>query len=53
MTFGFDTSAVNGLHDDPESDVMVLGLLETNTIYVTGLNITEIWATEDEAPGHG
>lgn len=44
----FDTSAVNRLHDDVERECIVEGLLATNRIYVTALNIIEACGTESQ-----
>ena len=44
----FDTSAINELHDDPDRESIVKGLLATNRIYLTALNMIEACGTEDE-----
>lgn len=48
MIYCFDTSAINRLHDDPEQQFLVAGLLATNTLRVTALNVVEAVGTEDE-----
>ena len=37
----FDTSGINQLHDDPAGDAIVSGLLATNTVHVSALNVLE------------
>src|SRR5712692_1929955 len=46
MIYCLDTSGINALHDDPEREVLIIGLLETSAIRVTGLNVTEVYGTE-------
>lgn len=48
MIYCFDTSAINRLHDDPERQFLVAGLLATNTLRVSALNVIEAVGTEDE-----
>jgi hypothetical protein len=43
----FDTSAVNRLYDDPDGGAMVTGLLITNVIRVSALNVLEAARTAD------
>ncbi|MCI0393117.1 MAG: hypothetical protein MOB07_30665 [Acidobacteria bacterium] len=47
MIYLFDTSAINQLHDDPERDPITKGLISTNTVYITALNVAEALATKD------
>lgn len=49
MDICFDTSGLNRLHDDPEKDSIVAGLLTADQVLVTALNIREAVATEDAA----
>ena len=42
MIYCFDTSAINRLHDDPDRDSIVTGLVTTNTCCVSDLNGAEI-----------
>ena len=49
MLFLFDTSVVNRLHDDRDSEAIVVGLAATNTIRVSGLNVLEVARTPDRA----
>lgn len=49
MQFLFDTSAVNRLHDDPAGDAIVTGLLATNIVRVSALNVLEAARTADIA----
>jgi hypothetical protein len=49
MIYCFDTSAINRLHDDAERQFLVQGLLATNTVRVTALNVIEAAGTENEA----
>jgi len=45
MSYCFDTSAVNALHDDPEREAITTGLLATSTLLITALNVVEVCAT--------
>jgi hypothetical protein len=45
MVFLFDTSALNKLHDDPDGGAIVSGLLATNRIGVSALNVVEAGRT--------
>lgn len=47
MIYCFDTSALNRLHDDPERKSIARGIVVTNRIYISGLNIIEACATGD------
>jgi len=47
MVFLFDTSGVNRLHDDPASEAIVAGLIGTNTVRVSALNVVEAARTPD------
>lgn len=47
LFYSFDTSALNRLHDDPEKKNIVKGLLATNRIYITALNVIEACGTKD------
>jgi hypothetical protein len=47
MIYLFDTSAINQLNDDAEKHAIAKGLISTNTIYVTALNVAEALATRD------
>jgi hypothetical protein len=47
MIYCFDTSALNHLHDDPEAANLTTGLLATNTVWITALNVIEVGITED------
>jgi hypothetical protein len=49
MLYCFDTSGLNRLHDDRDRDAIVAGLLATNQVLVTALNIREAVATENAA----
>lgn len=49
MDYCFDTSALNRLHDDTNREFLVAGLLATNRVFVTALNIREAVATSDAA----
>lgn len=49
MDYCFDTSAINCLHDDPEREAILSGLLGTNHVLVTVLNIREAVATDNPA----
>lgn len=47
MDYCFDTSGLNRLCDDPDREAIVAGLLATNQVLVTAINIREAVATED------
>lgn len=47
MDILFDTSAVNRLHDDPAGGSIVNGLLATNVVRVSALNVLEAARTAD------
>lgn len=49
MDYCFDTSALNRLHDDPDREAITVGLLATNNILITALNIRETVATTETA----
>lgn len=46
MIFCFDTSGLNYLHDDAEVEPIVTGLIATNTVWITALNVIEAGITE-------
>src|SRR5437667_9502077 len=52
MFYCFDTSAINALHDDPDRDFLVKGLLATNTFYLSALNVIEACGTKDPGRRH-
>lgn len=47
MIYCFDTSALNHLHDDTEVTNLTTGLVVTNTVWITALNVIEVGITED------
>jgi len=47
MIYCFDTSAINKLHDDLEKETIVMGILATNKVYITALNVIEACGTRD------
>ena len=47
MIYCFDTSALNHLHDDTEVANLTTGLIVTNTVWITALNVIEVGITED------
>ncbi len=47
MIYCFDTSALNHLHDDTEVTNLTTGLVVTNAIWITALNVIEVGITED------
>lgn len=47
MVFLFDTSAVNQLHDDPDGSALLTGLIATNCVWVSALNVGEAGGTQD------
>jgi hypothetical protein len=49
MLYCFDTSAINKLNDDPDRDAIVAGLLCTNTVRVTAINVMEVCKTRDRS----
>lgn len=49
MEYCFDTSGLNRLHDDPDQQSIVAGLIATNQVVVTALNIREAVAANDPA----
>jgi len=49
MDYCFDTSALNRLHDDPDREAIIVGLLATNNVFITALNIREAVATTKAA----
>jgi hypothetical protein len=49
MDYCFDTSGLNRLHDDPNQESIVTGLIAANQALVTALNIREAVATDDAA----
>jgi predicted nucleic acid-binding protein len=46
VQYCFDTSAINRLHDDPEREPLVDGLLAVDRVVIVGLNIIEAAVTE-------
>lgn len=48
MIICLDTSAVNALHDDPDREALVAGLLAGGQFYVSAYNVLEAAATKDE-----
>ena len=47
MIYCFDTSALNRLHDDSEMKSLRDGIIATNTVWITALNVIEAGITED------
>ncbi len=47
MIFLFDTSAINHLIDDPDSEALLTGILATSTVWVSALNVIEVCRTTD------
>ena len=47
MIYLFDTSAINELHNDPERQSLVTGLLSTNNPRISALNVIEAVGTKD------
>jgi hypothetical protein len=47
MNYCFDTSVINNLYNDPDRDFLIKGLVSTNTIEITAVNVVEILATKD------
>src|ERR1044072_8445596 len=52
MIFCFDASAINKLHDDPDSDAILAGLKAAHSHYISSINIAEILATKREERRH-
>jgi hypothetical protein len=49
VTYCFDTSAINRLHDEPDRTIIVKGLIATTVVRVTALNVIEVSGTADVA----
>ena len=49
VIYCFDTSALNALHDDPACEALTAGLLATNTLQISALNVDEVCATNNAA----
>jgi hypothetical protein len=47
MIISLDTSAVNRLHDDPEREALITGLVAGGRVYVTALNVIEACGTPE------
>jgi len=47
MIYLFDTSGINRLHDDPACDAIVTGLVATNAVWVSALNVAEVGQTSE------
>lgn len=47
MIYCFDTSALNKLHDDSEMKSLRDGIIATNTVWITALNVIEAGITKD------
>lgn len=50
MIYLFDTSGINRLHDDPSRDAILAGLVSTNKVWISALNVAEVGQTVDH--GH-
>jgi hypothetical protein len=47
LIYLFDTSGINRLHDDPVCDAIVTGLITTNVVWVSALNVAEAAQTSE------
>jgi hypothetical protein len=47
MIYCFDTSALNRLHDDADMKSLRDGIIATNTVWITALNVIEAGITEN------
>lgn len=47
VIYCFDTSALNALHRDPDCEALTAGLLATNTLQISALNVDEVCATSN------
>ncbi len=45
MIYLFDTSGINRLHDDPDCDAIKIGLVSTNQVWISALNVAEAGQT--------
>lgn len=42
MIYLFDTSGINRLHDDPSRGAIEAGLVSTNEVWISALNVAEV-----------
>jgi hypothetical protein len=49
MIYLFDTSGINRLHDDPDCDAIATGLVSTNEVWISALNVAEVGQTSEHS----
>ena len=49
MNYLFDTSGINRLHDDPACDAIKTGLVSTNEVWISALNVAEVGQTSEHS----
>jgi hypothetical protein len=53
MRFGFDTSGLNRLYDDSDSDALITALLAKGEFWISAYNVFEAAKSKDEVRRHG
>lgn len=49
MIYLLDTSGINRLHDDPACDAIETGLVATNEVWISALNVAEVGQTSEHS----
>jgi len=49
MIYLLDTSGINRLHDDPDCDAISNGLISTNKVWISALNVAEVGQTSENS----
>jgi hypothetical protein len=47
LIYLLDTSGINRLHDDPDCDAIKKGLISTNEVWISALNVAEVGQTSE------
>lgn len=53
MRFGFDTSALNRLYDDPDREPLMMAFLAVGAFWISAYNVFEAAKTKDATRRHG
>lgn len=47
MIYLLDMSGINRLHDEPDCDAITRGLISTNEVWISALNVAEVGQTSE------